>query len=594
MRNSFVAALLILYALGTAPGHAQARNDDDRSASRTVHSAPARAPVSPLKEIRNTKRQSEPRPAPTANNKDMTRAESFGPLKTVKDGGLGIDMWDGSDRHAIITLLPQTPDSFTYRSMAALVRRVLLTNADVTMLDHKDGVDPGHDLLSLRIQKLMSMGALDAAAALYKDNPVEPVNAQMAAIGITAILYSGQTSLACLETNALKDRFAENPFWKEIGNFCDYLLAKMAGTNTGQTYASESPLISHMMAKNDFRYAIKSTKDLEALTPFEKAVLAADHRMDYGQIKKLDIDSLSPLTLALLAHDSDAPLDFRFTLILTAVRQGILTGNDLASFYKSAISASEALATTSDKLADIGSHQGWRQIAWLYKSTNAAHGQIDRAALQAALPLRKEYGLTALWPFASLMANANPDGFSEESIRSGVLLGLVTGSPVSKAWVNQWKKMANSGKDDILMKIAFAVRTNSPLETDVDKTNFQNYINGLDVKQRRLIEMLMEKLDKGQKLHNIETTETYDNLTDLTMPDGYVMQYGSLVDNLKKAVKDRRLAEVILLSSVLLHGVPPAYMSAGLLRETLDGFGTVGLNKETRDIATEAVLGLGK
>jgi len=66
------------------------------------------------------------------------------------------------------------------------------------------------------------------------------------------------------------------------------------------------------------------------------------------------------------------------------------------------------------------------------------------------------------------------------------------------------------------------------------------------------------------------------------------------MDRLATAVNDKHLGEVVLLGSIALHGVPPAKMFAGMLREVVNGCETVGLTKEAREIAKEAVLGLGK
>ncbi len=289
-----------------SPLPAQADNGpDDRSASRSVPSSTDK----PVEKKESKHKQAAAAPAATSirhaeGHGDLNRIESFGLLTSPKDGGLGIDMWDGSDRGAVIGLIQQLPSSYTYKTSRDLVRRVLLTKADVTMFVHKDSDATGQNLMTLRIQKLIDMGALDDAASLYKENPYGPYNAEMADTGVLALMYSGQGALGCLETEAMRNRFADDHLWHDLTAFCDYLVIKTGGGKTtadknyGPTQQGGSALVQQVMEKNDFRYAPHSVAELESLTPMEKAVLVADHRIDYAALRKLGAATFSPSTLS--------------------------------------------------------------------------------------------------------------------------------------------------------------------------------------------------------------------------------------------------------------------------------------------------------
>ena len=575
-------------------------SQDDRMAGRALpspdkavenHAAkePKHRSVAPVAAVRHAE-----------GHGDLNRIESFGLLTGPKDGGLGIDMWDGSDRGAVIGLIQQLPSSFTYKTSRDLVRRVLLTKADVTMLGHKDkdSDSAGQNLMTLRIQKLIDMGALDDAASLYKENPSGPYNAEMADTGVLALMYSGQGSLACLETEAMRNRFAEDRLWREMTGFCDYLLIKtgtgknVADKSYGPLIQSDSALVRQVMAKNDFRYAPRSVAELESLTPMEKAVLAADHRIDYSALRRLGAATFLPSTLALITHDSAAPLDFRFELMLVAVREGISSPADLGNFYKSL--PFSALADDSGKLDGINGISGWQRVAWLYKSADLNRGRINGPVLKAALPLAGEYGLYALQPFASMLADAGPEGVSPESIRTGVLLALDANAPLSVAWAQQWKKNDSGVKNEFLVRIAYEIVSESHSGDAADYENLLSEIKTLPIQQEQLIKMLLEKLDNGRKLHNIDASKVYENTVDLTQNVSYVMPSVGLMDRFATAVNDKQLGEAVLLSSIALHGVPPAKMFAGMFRGVINGFETVGLTKEAREIAKEVVLGLGK
>jgi hypothetical protein len=64
-----------------------------------------------------------------------------------------------------------------------------------------------------------------------------------------------------------------------------------------------------------------------------------------------------------------------------------------------------------------------------------------------------------------------------------------------------------------------------------------------------------------------------------------------LMDSLKEAITNRRLGEVVLLSSIALNGATPEKIYAGLLEVVIDGFETVGLTKEAQELYKEIVIG---
>jgi len=66
-----------------------------------------------------------------------------------------------------------------------------------------------------------------------------------------------------------------------------------------------------------------------------------------------------------------------------------------------------------------------------------------------------------------------------------------------------------------------------------------------------------------------------------------------LIESLATAVNDKHLGEAVLLSSVALHETSPDKI-AGTLKEVANGLETVGLTKESRGLAVEAILGAGK
>src|SRR5262249_6601245 len=125
----------------------------------------------------------------------------------------------------------------------------------------------------------------------------------------------------------------------QLTAICDYKLETTAGNKTvvkkamGPFPAGDSALVRRAMENPSYHYD-GSVKEFEALTPLEQAFLAIDGRIDYPRFRKLDAASLPPPVLALLIHDPNAPLDFRFELMLTGIGEGIVSAKELGDFYK--------------------------------------------------------------------------------------------------------------------------------------------------------------------------------------------------------------------------------------------------------------------
>ena len=525
---------------------------------------------------------------------NFTRIESAGLLSNPREGSLGIDMWDGSARPFVASLVPEIPPAGEYRTLHNLVRRALLTRADTALLDEQRNMEPGQDLLTLRIEKLTEMGDFTQAIQLYTQSPGDPYHERLARAGILAMIYDGQASLACLETKALGDKFSNALFWQQMSGLCDYLLAKIGGGGSalpGPRLLPDSQVIRQAAAADRFRYAVKSVDDLSILTPLETAVLIADGRIDYSDLKKLDLGSLAPVTLALLLRDKKIPDDIRFRLMTEAVRLGLKSTDDLGSFYIDA-----GLSKKGKQPSSYNDVSGWRRLAWLYRTLRKPEGRdvSESEILQEALSMEKKYGITALFPFAPFLADADVVSFDNESVRTGLYLLILSGLQPPKGWTARWAEVRQNDIQDRLLQVAVHISTGFSTEKSPSPEDIEKLAKDLPEAQSQLIKMLYKKLDKSTKLHNDAGVGVYEKLPDLTSDDSYVMPSIGLMDSLNKALTDRRLGEVVLLSSIALHGAAPDKIYAGLLREVLDGFETVGLTKEARDLSKEIVLGLSR
>lgn len=85
--------------------------------------------------------------------------------------------------------------------------------------------------------------------------------------------------------------------------------------------------------------------------------------------------------------------------------------------------------------------------------------------------------------------------------------------------------------------------------------------------------------------------DIYEKQAALTFGANYVMPSDSLVSSFKEAQEDIRLGEVILLSSIVLHGIEPENLTPDLFSDVINSFVTVGLTNQAYQITREILLG---
>lgn len=138
-----------------------------------------------------------------------------GPAEGLLDpsnGGMDENIWSGSARADIETMLPRLPLSSPDTAIRGLSKKLILTKADAPAGTIKRA------LITIRIEKLLDAGLTDEAAALAvsasaKDDP------DFVRIQADAILSAGRAGDAC--GNATSSRQSEgSQFWLQLRAYC--------------------------------------------------------------------------------------------------------------------------------------------------------------------------------------------------------------------------------------------------------------------------------------------------------------------------------------------------------------------------------------
>lgn len=129
-------------------------------------------------------------------------------------GGLGVDMWAGSERLLAVRLLPTLPTKSRSAAVRGLSRRLLLSAAASPQGQGDSGA-----LLHARIEKLFAAGWLQDTGALLQVVPPAADNPSLDAIRLDLLLITGHRREACtLARNLLEN--APTAHLKKIAAFC--------------------------------------------------------------------------------------------------------------------------------------------------------------------------------------------------------------------------------------------------------------------------------------------------------------------------------------------------------------------------------------
>ena len=151
---------------------------------------------------------------------------------TEDEGGLGYDMWSGSERNIIQNYLKNLPINKESDTAIELIKKLLLSNAKVPKSNGEI------DLILIRINKLIELGDFENAKLLIdlvnkKDN--EQILIKQTEINLSLNNFD----LACSNIEEKRKSFTQNLFWRKVEIFCQILNGKTNKANLSLSLLKE-------------------------------------------------------------------------------------------------------------------------------------------------------------------------------------------------------------------------------------------------------------------------------------------------------------------------------------------------------------------
>ncbi len=321
--------------------------------------------------------------SPEQGAADDSRNVRTGKLETIdpaaigtldsSGGGFPPEMWKGSSRALVESLLRQLPvvtDSF---AMQDLARRLLLTRAAVPL---GPATPPG--VLALRVERLLTAGqSADVVNLIGRTSGPSEV-AVISRARADALFLTGDREAACsFGEGMITD--SEDVYWLKVATLCRSIRNDKAGAGLALELLHEQDstdpqffkLATELLAPESDKKA-----KVEKLNPLRLEMLRAAGRSIPTEL----LDQADPSILASVSRDQSLALDQRLALAQRAEARGALSGAELARIFASVAFPPDEVPNAVEAAK---SDPGPRANARLYQLAVGKHPDEKRfAALQ--------------------------------------------------------------------------------------------------------------------------------------------------------------------------------------------------------------------
>lgn len=522
--------------------------------------------------------------------------ESSAGLLDDRSGGLGAGMWAGTDRIDVERMMGELPGPSTSPVMADLARRLFLTAARPP-----EGASEGRSLLALRLQRLNAAGRagdivqLDARVGGQQMDPYSAVEFAQAYLAV------GDVANACAKLDALP--VGSDPsldpaaaFALKLSILCQISAGQSAAANLTADLAREQGLSDPTF----FALAAAATDgiDLDAPEPDQiDPLLFALMKLANRPIDADVLTRLAPALLPALAGDDTADIELRISAAEKAASLGLMSGDETAAAYL-------ALPYTLEEVSGvrIGREPAspYRRRALFHQAVLDERVPAGRADLLGALFMREQgsdaYRASLLahnGSLATVPASSSLSAFAPYAGRAFVELGDRVRASM---WLNVIREMSSDALAE--RQLAALLRLSDPGATLVG--------SGVPTGEVPIyLADAMADLQKGGAARDFAAVEivlldslggnfpasVWEQLLSAgDLPTGHVPEL-ALMQRLRNAQGGARRGEVVMLALAALKEAGPAGTHPQPLAEIVEALVTVGLEREARRLAVEALLG---
>ena len=522
------------------------------------------------------------------------------------DGGLGLEMWEGTDSTFAKTILELLPVNAPSPAMRNLAKRLLLSEAYQPNKKEQNGLqaispsgkpiiskDQDATFLPLRFSKLASLGAKKELIELSNLVPTEDMLGDLAKEAIYARLLSGETEKVCREVIELAKRTNES-YWRKTLIVCQLILG-----NRDDALLSLELLLAELDSEDKFSKLIYTLADETNQIEFDnnsiyfKILIAA---LPGKQLNKFRLN-LDPSGLSVVAKN----INLSWKIRMLAAEKAVLAGS-LPSIYLGELATQFKFEEDifSRAASESKSMEGFMARSLLLQAAALNTSVIERARFLRLLldnadsdEIFQVYASVIMPILLTIKPRPDLIWFASSATRAAIAGGNYM---LASNWLTVLGKTldldyeASGSLLRLLPLIAIAGQT---LPVPFSKQQATDVWSGLsDSFSRKDKEKRASRLLVLLSAMGIESREgawkniiSSSNIFEKENIPATALRY-----QLRDAARNNRIAEVVSLSLIMLGAEGPSKSGLVALNAVIRSLREIGLESDAREIAIEAAI----
>lgn len=599
---------------------------------------PEQAPVPslPVPQLPEKLPTSTPSGAPIQINTLQTINPDTTGVLSADEGGFGVDMWSGTSKRMLTSMIGRLPVNIRSDVMRDLMRRLLLSTATLP-----DGMAGDGSYIASRVGLLSGMGDTDSVNHLLDATPGRASIEELVQFEADARFLSNDNARAC----ALAASQIDNPdsiFWQKAFIFCQALNGEHDKASLGVSLLQETG------DEDQAFYALVETlagnpvpvESLADPTPMHLSMARVSKTQLPGDV----IASNRPGVLRTIATSPNATIETRLEAAERAEMTGALSVDNLRQLYTSISFSEEDLANPLSKAESEG---GPLSRALLYRASLIQTIPVAQAEAAAkALSLGRDGGrytstvrvfmpvlkrippsTELIWfapdairafliggekeaatPWFSLLRN-NALHNVESAIALNALLPMarLAGSSETHEWgpgeLAKWWNQTRT-EEGARDKAALLYTLLEGLGEDIPRDAWEALLEGPERKTMLMpnpsvwhslkeATLAVESLPRNSENSTFAPTPTVETPAQGNMTQGVVVATTLASPMTASQPRTERVGEIVMLSLIALGEGGPAQAEPVVLEQIMRSLKLIGLENEVRELALEAAVAAG-
>ena len=526
-------------------------------------------------------------------------------LLDPSQGGFGADLWNGTNKALVERLLPKLATTTPSKFSRDLTLKLLLSRAPAPRATAPGATNtaPGNrTLLTLRVERLLALAEVESAVKLLRLAPAETAGEAYALVEVDSLFYQNDNSGACAKVRGFVREY-RGGFWQQANAFC----LALAGNH------ARSSMVADILREREADIGSAFFTLVDALAGDERAVV--DSLPNPGALKlammraanrRLPDDAIAsgrPDVLRAVALSPNSDLSLRLDAAERAFAVGALSISELTELYGAVEFSPEHLA---NPLTAAESAWGPRARALLLRAAAGADQGTARAEiLRRAWDLSRDRGSHAIMLGASVpvLAEIEPAAeliwFAADAARTLFAAGMT-------AEAMAWYRLAerDSQSNDAAREVADALWPLAQIADEKDElawrpnglaawhaTTKKSGGGGAMARRRALmvysvLQALGKPVGPGEWTELLGVPATTETAPQMPPPLDTALWHA-----LGQAAEQRQLGLTVLLALLALGEDAAGAAHPLTVTKAITALESVGLGREARGLALEAVSG---